>query len=64
MNVLFASSFLVLQGGMKAVMWTDAFQIVIMFVGLLAVLIQGSIDYGFGNIWKDMEEGGRVKWWK
>ncbi len=33
------------QGGMKAVMWTDVFQTIIMFVGLLASVIQGrSVD--------------------
>jgi hypothetical protein len=30
-----------LQGGMKAVMWTDVFQTIVMFVGLLASVIQG-----------------------
>ncbi len=30
-----------IQGGMKAVMWTDVFQTIIMFVGLLASVIQG-----------------------
>lgn len=50
---------------MKAVMWTDAFQIIIMFVGLIAILVQGSIDHnGFNNIWRYLGEGGRIKWWK
>jgi Na+(H+)/acetate symporter ActP len=30
-----------IQGGMKAVMWTDVFQTIVMFVGLLASVIQG-----------------------
>ncbi|KAI0212780.1 Sodium-coupled monocarboxylate transporter 1 [Lamellibrachia satsuma] len=48
-------------GGMKAVMWTDVFQIGVMFVGLFAILIKGSLDHGgFGNIWKMMEEGDRI----
>ena len=47
---------------MKAVMWTDVFQVTMMFAGLVAVLIQGSIDYGgFSNIWKFLEEGNRVE---
>jgi Na+/proline symporter len=31
---------------MKAVMWTDVFQIIMMFVGLSASLIKGIIDIG------------------
>lgn len=51
-------------GGMKAVMWTDSFQICMMFAGLIAVLVKGSIDEGgFGNIWKYLEEGDRVEFW-
>ena len=47
---------------MKAVMWTDVFQIGMMFAGLIAVLIRGSMDQGgFGNIWRLMEEGQRIE---
>ena len=50
---------------MKAVMWTDSFQIILMFAGLIAVLIQGSVDQkGFGQIWKYMEQGERVEFFK
>ncbi|XP_013398155.1 sodium-coupled monocarboxylate transporter 1 [Lingula anatina] len=39
-------------GGIKAVMWTDTFQIGVMFAGLLAVLIQGSLTLGgYENAW-------------
>ncbi|XP_064648287.1 sodium-coupled monocarboxylate transporter 1-like [Lineus longissimus] len=49
-------------GGIKAVMWTDTFQICLMFAGLLAVLIQGSIQMGgFSNIWQKNYEGGRIE---
>ena len=42
-------------------MWTDTFQICMMFAGLFAVLIQGSIDAGgFANIWQHNAERGRV----
>jgi sodium-coupled monocarboxylate transporter 8/12 len=52
-------------GGMKAVMWTDVFQITLMFAGLIAILIQGSIDQGgFGNVWKILDESGRVEFFK
>lgn len=47
---------------MKAVMWTDVFQICIMFAGLFAVLIKGSVDQGgFAQIWKYLEDGDRVE---
>ena len=60
-----APELLTFQGGMKAVMWTDVFQIIIMFGGMSAVIIQGSIDHGgFGNIWKMMEEGDRIHFWE
>ena len=50
------------QGGMKAVMWTDSFQICMMFAGLIAVLIQGSINKGgFGKIWEENYNGGRIE---
>ncbi|XP_048248390.1 sodium-dependent multivitamin transporter-like [Haliotis rufescens] len=39
-------------GGMKAVLWTDTIQALVMLAGLLAVLIQGSIVMGgFQNAW-------------
>ena len=42
-------------------MWTDVFQITMMFAGLIAVLIQGSIDQdGFSKIWDYMVEGNRT----
>ncbi|ELT92965.1 hypothetical protein CAPTEDRAFT_169293 [Capitella teleta] len=48
-------------GGMKAVMWTDVFQIIMMVCGLMAVLIQGLIDHGgFSNIIEKAREGGRL----
>ncbi|XP_078490256.1 sodium-coupled monocarboxylate transporter 2-like isoform X3 [Ciona intestinalis] len=47
-------------GGLKAVVWTDAFQSGIMFVGTVAALIQGALVVGgFGNVWAAMERSGR-----
>ncbi|XP_066266083.1 sodium-coupled monocarboxylate transporter 1-like isoform X1 [Branchiostoma lanceolatum] len=49
-------------GGMKAVMWTDTFQVCVMLAGFLAVIIQGSINEGgFAAIWRRAEEGQRVE---
>lgn len=52
---------LVLQGGMKAVLWTDTFQTVMMIVGLLATLIQGCIEIGgFQAAWEITKQNQRV----
>ena len=54
-----------LQGGMKAVMWTDVVQICFMFAGIVAVIIKGSIDHGgFSNIWSIMYDGDRIQFWE
>ncbi|XP_055509707.1 sodium-coupled monocarboxylate transporter 1-like isoform X1 [Leucoraja erinacea] len=48
-------------GGIKAVVWTDVFQICIMVAGLLAVLIQGLIYVGgIEKVWRIAERGGRL----
>ena len=55
----------IFQGGMKAVMWTDVFQIGMMFAGLIAVLIRGSMDFGgFRKIWNIVDEGQRIEFLK
>lgn len=49
-------------GGMKTVLWTDTLQFVIMVVGLLAVLIEGSIIVGgFEKAWNIANDRGRVE---
>ncbi|XP_071107715.1 sodium-coupled monocarboxylate transporter 1-like [Haliotis cracherodii] len=48
-------------GGMKAVLWTDTFQVGMMFAGLLAVLIKGSMVLGgFSNAWEIAARNERV----
>ncbi|XP_046573233.1 sodium-coupled monocarboxylate transporter 1-like [Haliotis rubra] len=48
-------------GGMKAVLWTDSFQAVIILVGLLSVVIQGSIVVGgFGRAWEVASQHSRI----
>lgn len=34
------------QGGMKAVIWTDVFQVFVMLSGFLAILVQGTLLVG------------------
>ncbi|XP_006820586.1 sodium-coupled monocarboxylate transporter 2-like [Saccoglossus kowalevskii] len=49
-------------GGMKAVVWTDVLQSIIVYAGLLAVIIKGTIILGgIQNAWRIAEEGGRVE---
>nr|KAF6325721.1 solute carrier family 5 member 12 [Myotis myotis] len=48
-------------GGLKAVVWTDAFQMVVMIVGFLTVLIQGSAQAGgFYNVLELSTNGSRL----
>nr|XP_013814896.1 PREDICTED: sodium-coupled monocarboxylate transporter 2 [Apteryx mantelli mantelli] len=48
-------------GGLKAVVWTDAFQMIVMVVGFATVLIRGTIlNGGPTNIWQCASEGSRL----
>ncbi|KAL8566599.1 hypothetical protein ACOMHN_054821 [Nucella lapillus] len=48
-------------GGMKAVLWTDCFQVCMMMAGLFAVLIRGIMRVGgFAAAWEKMENSNRV----
>ncbi|XP_003224296.2 sodium-coupled monocarboxylate transporter 2 [Anolis carolinensis] len=48
-------------GGLKAVVWTDAFQLVVMLIGFLTVLIQGTLENGgLTNIWETADNGSRL----
>ncbi|GFN86217.1 sodium-coupled monocarboxylate transporter 2 [Plakobranchus ocellatus] len=49
-------------GGMKAVLWTDSFQAGVIFAGLLAVLIKGSmVEGGFDKAWQIADDHGRIR---
>lgn len=57
----FVCIFYTTLGGIKAVIWTDVFQAVIMLIGFLVITIKGSIDLGgFGEAWRICEENGRI----
>ncbi|KAF0314469.1 Sodium-coupled monocarboxylate transporter 2 [Amphibalanus amphitrite] len=52
----------VYEGGMKAVLWTDTIQMIIMFGAMLAIIIKGSLDVGgFGSVWHAADEGERLE---
>ncbi|XP_064161929.1 sodium-coupled monocarboxylate transporter 1 [Anguilla rostrata] len=49
-------------GGLKAVIWTDVFQMVIMLAGFVAVIAQGAVlRGGLTTIWEDAYRGGRLE---
>ena len=65
MQRIWRTFYLFLQGGMKAVMWTDVFQTIIMFAGLFAIIGQGLVDHdGWMNIWHYLEDSDRVEFFK
>ncbi|GFU52504.1 hypothetical protein TNCV_2115021 [Trichonephila clavipes] len=50
-----------LRGGMKAVLWADVFQVVLMFAALFAIIIKGFMFLGsIGDIFDIANEGGRL----
>lgn len=49
-------------GGMKAVVWTDVFQMIIMLLGLASVVALGTIKVGsLEKVWTTAEDGGRIQ---
>lgn len=49
------------QGGIKAVIWTDVLQCLLMILGLVMVVVQGSIEAGgILEPWRIANENGRV----
>ncbi|XP_030261458.1 solute carrier family 5 member 6a [Sparus aurata] len=48
-------------GGLKAVIWTDVFQTVVMFAGQTAVIVVGASQAGgMGAVWKKAVNGSRI----
>ena len=53
------------QGGLKAVIWTDVFQSMIMIAGLILVVVVGSIEVGgFAEVWRINKEFDRLNFFK
>lgn len=49
------------MGGLKAVIWTDVFQTVVMFAGQLAVIVVGvQRTGGVSEVWRKVKEGNRI----
>lgn len=47
-------------GGLKAVIWTDVFQTLVMFSGQVAVIAVGVYQTGPSEVWTKVWEGGRI----
>ena len=63
-NLLYLSK-CIFQGGIKAVMWTDAFQGIMMFGSFLAVIIKGNYDAGGASLIFDRNyQTGRIELFK
>ncbi|GFU03877.1 putative sodium-dependent multivitamin transporter [Trichonephila clavipes] len=60
---LLASSVSILQmGGMRAVLWTDLFQALIMLSAAFAICVKGTLDVGgLSEVWRIAEEGHRIQ---
>ncbi|XP_077555201.1 putative sodium-dependent multivitamin transporter [Haemaphysalis longicornis] len=51
-------------GGMKAVLWTDLFQSILMFAAMFAVVAVGTYRMGgVYNVWSEAQAGGRIEFW-
>ncbi|GBN56642.1 Sodium-coupled monocarboxylate transporter 1 [Araneus ventricosus] len=53
-------SFYCSLGGLKAVIWTDVFQTILMWIPLIAIIVKGTLDIGFREILNMNTEGGRM----
>ncbi|XP_056132666.1 sodium-coupled monocarboxylate transporter 1 [Lampris incognitus] len=52
------------MGGLKAVVWTDVFQVCIMVAGFLSVIIRSVLlQGGVSTIMSDSQRGGRLNFW-
>ncbi|XP_049839536.1 sodium-coupled monocarboxylate transporter 1-like isoform X3 [Schistocerca gregaria] len=49
-------------GGLKAVVWTDVIQTVLMFVAVILVIVKGTFDVGgLGTVWQRNMDSGRIE---
>lgn len=49
-------------GGLKAVVWTDVVQLVLMFAAIGLIIIKGTLDVGgYEYVWNKALESGRIE---
>nr|XP_002120451.1 sodium-coupled monocarboxylate transporter 1-like [Ciona intestinalis] len=52
-------------GGMKAVVWNDSVQCIVVWIGFLSIIIKGSMDVGgLDKVFQIANEGGRIDFWQ
>ncbi|CAG0918825.1 unnamed protein product [Notodromas monacha] len=62
LRCLGSAIFSIQMGGMKAVMWTDTVQVLIMYAALVAVVLKGVFDIGgFGAVWEANQRTQRIE---
>ena len=55
----------VFQGGMKAVVWTDTLQMILMVMGVVVVAVMGTYDVGgVKNVIDKNKQGERIDFFK
>ncbi|XP_035227711.1 putative sodium-dependent multivitamin transporter [Stegodyphus dumicola] len=60
-SIGFVCTFYSAMGGMKAVLWTDVFQTILMYVCLLTIVIKGCLDLGgITQVFRIAHDGGRL----
>ncbi len=52
------------KGGLKAVVWTDTVQIVLMIGSMATLVIKGVIDVGIENVWRRNLNSSRLEFFK
>lgn len=50
---------------MKAVLWTDLFQSLLMYIAMISVVVVGTYNLGgLDKVWQEAQEGGRIEFFK
>lgn len=63
-KVLYLTLFSI-KGGIKAVVWTDVFQTIVIFGALITVIVKGTIDVGgLSEVWLKAKESQRTELFK
>ena len=49
-------------GGLKAVVWTDSIQMLVLLSGFFGIIIKGAVEFGFDDVVDHYRAGGRQVW--
>ncbi len=52
------------KGGIKAVLWTDSLQMLLMIATIVSVVIKGAVDIGFEKMWQTAAKGMRTDFFR